>query len=502
MENSKYLDLFISEATEHLDGIDNGLVELEREPSNEELLSELLRHTHTLKGIAATMGYGNISNLSHSLESMLGNLKDTHAKGQVGTLFGAVDELRKLIEAVKGGVKDSAQTYPSLVEQLNTEQDRDLFRDLSVIENPSKIKKLGDIRVRTEKLDKMLEITSELMMNKLQIDSWDSLSRTSQNMVLEKISQLVGELQHTVLQLRLTPVAQVFNRFPRMVRDLASKLDKRIDFVVDGADIELDGEILDVIGEPLVHLIRNAADHGIKKEGTISITAKRVKDTVLLEVADTGEGIDWKRLADKSGRKDLKDPRDLLFLGVSTADKVTEISGRGIGMGVVKNALEKIGGHISVLSERGKGTKFTIELPVSIAIIKGLVIIDSGNRYIAPMSSVEKIFNLKNLEVMYQADQAYTIINDVEIPLIELRRLLRNTDYRDNNINTFDDIKTVLVVNNEEILYGFVIDRVLSQQDVVVQPLPDELREIVPFSTATILGDGLPVPIIDFNVII
>jgi two-component system, chemotaxis family, sensor kinase CheA len=522
MDVDKYKDLFLSESFEHLNGIDSFLVKLERHPEETDLYVEVLRHAHTLKGISAAMGYEYISDLAHSLEGMVENIKNKKSAGGIKVLFGAVDEIRKIIEllgdvpgvggtAITSLSSDASTGNGSSYKEFSGSDSTSLFKDLNVLHKPSTLKRIRELRVRTGKLDTIMETVSELMINRMQLSSWLKNPKGGLHSLINENDRLVNELQYQILQMRLTPIAQAFTRFPRMVRDLSEKLEKEVDLLIEGGDIEIDGALLEQVGEPLVHLIRNAADHGIDKKGTIKLFARREKDKVLIDISDDGRGINWKKLAERAksvgvvGVEELEDPRDILFLGLSSAEEVTEISGRGVGMGVVKSAVEKMGGYLRVSSEQGKGTTFTMELPVSIAIIKGFVVEISENNYVAPVSSVHKLYSVKDLTLAFQGTRAFFTAEGVDVPLIDLRQRFCPSDARESISKVAASGKlagTVIVADKENDLYGFLVDRVVSQQDVVVKPLSDDVRQVVPFSSATILENGIPAPILDFNVLV
>jgi two-component system, chemotaxis family, sensor kinase CheA len=498
-DTSKYLDLFISESSEHLDSLDAELIKFEKDTSNQEVMAELMRHAHTLKGIAASMGYGEISNLSHSFEGMVENIKNGLAKGSVQLLFGAVDELRHMVkQAVEG--KQQHEANP-LVDELGEMEDDDIETANELAKKPESFKNLTEIKVKTEKLNKIMAVASELTLNKMRLNNiLKKIDPDEQTDIVESIEQnakLIDELQYQIIQLRLMPLVYVFNRFPRMVRDLAQKESKEIAFEVTGGELELDRTILDVIGEPLVHLLRNAVDHGIESKGKINLTAKRKKDKAIIIVSDNGRGVDWEKLKSKiidSGKEINEKTKqiDLLFSGVSTANSITEVSGRGVGMSIAKNKIEELGGKINVDSTLGKGTTFSIHLPISLAIVKVLLVSISNQIYAVPLTNVERLIDLSTVQTESQADQPVAIINDVDVPIINLSNLF-------NNKKTNSLKQTILLSKIEEKYLGFLVDQVLDQQDMVLKPISTSLRGQGKFSAMTILGDGTPVPIIDLE---
>ncbi len=509
MDNiDKYLDLFISESKEHLDSLDTLLIELEKDPQKTEILMELMRHSHTLKGIAASVGFGEISNLAHSFEGMVENIKNKLSSGGINLLFGAVDELRKMIEqAEKTGPTQSANPLVDKVGEL--EQD-DIQEDKKTIEDPAQFAQIKEVRVKTTKLDQLMNIVSEMIVNKLRLKGSVDQESIQLMEAFEEYERLVESLQYHVLQLRLTPVGQVFNRFPRMVRDQSTKQNKKITFEVKGSEIEIDRSILDDLGEPLVHILRNAVDHGIENEGVLSLVAEKVRDKVVISVADNGQGIDWEKIEQKMAQKNFEgDREDFLFSGVSTAEQVTETSGRGVGLSVVKQKIEAMGGQIKIDSQRGKGTTFIIDLPVSLAIVKGIIIDVELQKYAITLSSVHKIIDVAKYEVKKQADYDVIVIDEQEVPLIYLNQVFRYLYQPDQAlIKEIEQEKRQLIgnkailVNSKDKMYAFVIDSIYGQQDIIVKPVTNSLKGKLPFSSVTLMGDGRPVPIIDPELVI
>ena len=505
----QYKDIFLSEAREHLDALDAGLILLEKDPKNPDASTELMRHAHTLKGIAASMEFGQISNLAHSFEGMVENIKNAKASADgVSLLFGAVDELRSLIAGVESGEVVAHQAN-ELVDKVGELEHSDLREDARLVEKPETFRHVQEVKVKTEKLDKMVDLSAEILISRLRLEEY-LRGAIEQDEVLQEVvenhNRLVDELQYQTLKLRLTPLVHVFNRFPRMVRDLAEKEKKSVDFKMMGGDIELDRSILDGLGEPLVHLLRNAVDHGIEKEGSLYLSAERDKDYVLISVHNTGNSIDWEEIESRAkelGRwEEGMSREDMLFSGISTAEKVTEVSGRGVGLYTVREKVDELDGYITVDSEQGEGTKFTLHLPVSLAIIKALIVDSCEQTFAVPLSSVERLVEVRRENISNQADQAVTIIDGNDVPLVDIDNILGICDNKGPSPLEQDAGNTVLLTKHRGMSVGIVIDTVSSQQDIIVKSLTKELRKQGVFSAVTILGDGNPVPILDLESII
>jgi len=489
-----------------LDNLDSGLIKFEKNPKDNEVEKELMRHAHTLKGISAEMGYGEISNLAHSFEGMVENIKNEIASGGVGTLFGVLDELRKLISN-SGNLEEGTKANP-LVDEVGELEKADKDKNQELTENPEMFKKISEVKVRTEKLDKLVNLVAELVVSRLSLETQSKTldKGLGYGNIVSSHGKLIEELQYQVLQLRLTPLFHVFNRFPRMVRDLAVKTKKKVDFKVEGGDIELDRNVLDIIGEPIVHILRNAVDHGLEKEGSVTLSAERLQDHVVIKIADDGAGIEWEKLKSKMKESGVGDDfsqekiKNFMFSGVSTSEEVTEISGRGVGLGVVKVIVEELGGSVDVESpvkETGKGTAFMLKVPVSLAIIKALLVEIEKKNFAIPMSSVERLLNLEEDKIKTQADQRVVAVDGMEIPVISTAEKFGLNDGKE-----LQKINLAIISNAGGKRTGFLVDKAVSQQDIIVKRLNKTARQDGFFSAVTILGDGKPVPIIDFETLV
>ena len=525
VDQEKYKELFLSESQDHLDSLDAGLVRLEKDMGNQSIAKELMMHSHTLKGMAATMGYGELSNLAHSFEGMVENIKNKISSGGIDMLFGAVDELRRLVGETMNIEKEQYAANP-LVDKVGELEDVDKKNEKDIIEQPENFSQIKDVKVRAEKLDALVELAAELMVNKLRLqtvkEKVSAYLFTKQNIenniteaenkrddevetffseVLDSHNQLISELQYQVLQLRLTPLDQVFNRFPRMIRDLATQEKKEIEFFMEGSELELDRNILDILGEPLIHLLRNAVDHGIKKKGKVTLSARRVKDHAVISVRDDGDGIDWNKIDEMRGKnKNYLSREEFLFSGISTSEHVTEVSGRGIGLSVVKTKIEEIGGRVEIESEPGQGTTFLLHLPVSLAIIKALLIRVADKTYALAITNVSRLIDINSLEKKRQADQFVAVIDGESVPLLRLDRVFNSST---KDISEEDVSKGVVVLSQlKDKKIGLIVDSVETQQDIIVKSLNKAVRKKGYFSAVTILGDGQPVLIVDLESII
>ncbi|MBN1357916.1 chemotaxis protein CheA [Candidatus Bathyarchaeota archaeon] len=372
------------------------------------------------------------------------------------------------------------------------------------------------VRVKFEQLDKIMNLVGELVINKialLQVTSEDTGGEIKR--IAGNIDRLTSDLHDLVMQVRMVPASQIFDRFPRLVRDISLQKGKEIDLLMEGRDIEIDRTVLDEIGEPLIHLLRNSIDHGIETPderkkagknpvGKIRLSAQRSGDNVIIEVEDDGAGLDPERLrasaiekgfaseeeAEKMSRNELV---SMIFLpGFSTSNEVTETSGRGIGMDVVKTKIAALGGTVQFETRRGRGTKTSIKVPLTLAIIKAILVQDSGQTFTIPTSQVSEIVkaNRNDIKVLGRTDAI--VVRGKVVPVVHLHKLL---GLEGSNEEEFELLITHL--GDEKTKLGLVVDSVLRQQDILVKPISDTLKSVRGISGATILGDGQVVLVLD-----
>ena len=372
------------------------------------------------------------------------------------------------------------------------------------------------IRVKFDQLDKLMNWVGELVINKIALLQVTADSRNEGlKRITENIDRLTADLQDLVMQVRMVPVSQIFDRFPRLVRDLSLKKGKKIELVMEGRDIEVDRTVLDEIGEPLIHMLRNSIDHGIegpsdresvKKDptGKIKLSAVRNGDHVIIEVADDGAGIDPEKIKKAAIKKGFTSEADsekmsreqlinMIFLpGFSTAKEVTDTSGRGVGMDVVKTKIAALGGTVHLDTQIGKGTKTVIKLPLTLAIIQAILVKDSEQTFAIPTSQVSEIVKARKNDVKHLGKTDAIIVRDHVIPVVHLHKLL--------GINGADEEDLELLITylgDENNKLGLVVDSVLRQQDILVKNLNEALSGIKGISGATILGDGQVVLVLD-----
>lgn len=370
------------------------------------------------------------------------------------------------------------------------------------------IEKTQTIRVHVDLLDSLFNLVGELLITKNRLDTiLSNGARKELKAALATMDRLVNEMQEDVSAARLVPVDEIFQKFPRMVRDLAVEQQKEIDLVLEGRQIELDKAVLDAISEPLVHLLRNAVDHGVEppeerqhrrkpKRGTIRLAARRAENHILIEVADDGAGIDSARVKEVAVAKGIirpevaealpeKDLMDLIFApGFSSAREVTELSGRGVGLDVVKTAAERLGGTVTVATQPGQGTRFTLQLPLATAIIQTLMVSVGGHVFAIPSDIVLETLDVKPGDIKAVGKEQVLVLRREVIPFIKLNDLL--------NIPAQEAAKDLIavIIHRGEKLIGIGVDTVLDQMENIIKPFDPIAQKLRGFSGGTILGDG------------
>ena len=372
------------------------------------------------------------------------------------------------------------------------------------------------VRVKFDQLDKLMNWVGELVINKIALLQVTTDSRNEGlKRITENIDRLTADLQDLVMQVRMVPVSQIFDRFPRLVRDLSLKKGKKIELVMEGKEIEVDRTVLDEIGEPLIHLLRNSIDHGIempsdrenaKKDvsGKIRLSAQRNGDHVIIEVEDDGAGIDPEKVKKAAIKKGFSTEAELekmssdqlinmIFLpGFSTAKEITDTSGRGVGMDVVKTKISALGGTVHLETHLGKGTKIVIKLPLTLAIIQAILVNDSKQTFAIPTSQVSEIVQAKKSDVRSLGKTDAIIVRDRVIPVVHLHKLLGIEGEDEENLELL-----ITYLGDESTKLGLAVDSVLRQQDILVKPLNETLQGTKGISGATILGDGQVVLVLD-----
>lgn len=532
MDISRYRDLFVSEAREHLTVLGSLSMRCEEGVADSVTINEMFRHAHSLKGMAATMQLGPITTLSHALEDLLSQIRDGHfssTRNTVDLMLAAIDTLEQLVALVAQGgelpesddlasrirnhaapVEETAppSLSPAAVQtKPATEPVESLFRASD--ENST-------TRIRTSLLDRLVTLSGELLTVRHTLEDWSSRNQVEElQPPLKELSTLLRQLQNEVFQARMLPFGAIAERYPRMVRDLARKSGKEITFQIQGDTIELDRGVLEQVIEPLVHLLRNAVDHGLETPaervacgkppvGSLSLSVSRLADQVLLEVRDDGRGMDPARIRSKAISQgllneqqaaDLTEQEILLLIcspGFSTAATVTDISGRGVGMDVVQNAIQTIGGTLTVDSTPGHGSSITLRLPISVAIIHALMVTCGELLLAVPVSAITGTCEVQRNEIIQKGRDLYLLRDGAEIPIRNLPRFFRQREALSDSA-----ILPILLTESNKQPIGLLVDRLLGQQEIFTRPLRHPLTDLRGISGSCLLGNGQIVFIVD-----
>ncbi|MFH6681499.1 chemotaxis protein CheA [Bacillus amyloliquefaciens] len=672
MDMNQYLDVFIDESKEHLQTCNEKLLLLEKDPSDLQIVHDIFRAAHTLKGMSATMGYTDLAHLTHLMENVLDAIRNGEmpvTSDWLDVLFEALDHLEEMVQSIIDGgdgkrdisevsakldvnavheTAASAETAepPGSTQQASAEWNYDEFERTVIVEEAEeqgfsryeitvslnencmlkavrvymifeKLNEAGEvaktipaaevletedfgtdfqvcfltkqpaeeikelisgisevekvelsvgaplktaekpqapepvkevpaktaekqpkpqakaeeqpkhhsgsktIRVNIERLDSSMNLFEELVIDRGRLEQIaKELDHNELTETVERLTRISGDLQSIILNMRMVPVETVFNRFPRMIRQLQKELNKKIELSIIGAETELDRTVIDEIGDPLVHLIRNSIDHGIEspevrvnkgkpESGHVVLKAYHSGNHVFIEVEDDGAGLNRKKILEKALERNVITERDaetledneiyeLIFApGFSTADQISDISGRGVGLDVVKNKLESLGGSVSVKSAEGQGSLFSIQLPLTLSIISVLLIKLEEETFAIPISSIIETAVIDKKDILQTHDREVIDFRGQIVPIVYLKKEFGITDSKQDA-----DQFHVIVVKKGDKSTAFVVDSFIGQQEVVLKSLGDYLTNVFAISGATILGNGEVALIIDCNALI
>lgn len=409
---------------------------------------------------------------------------------------------------------ETAATASPLEKQTNPTQERQ-----------GTVRTTQTVRVDVQRLENLMNLAGELVIDRIRLTDVEETLRNkygSEDLleVLEEISlhigRITGDLQEQIMKARMLPIEQVFNRFPRMIRDLAQKAGKEVDFIVEGRETELDRTVIEEIGDPLIHLLRNAIDHGIEppdvrqqagkpSKGTVKLRASHQENQIVITIEDDGKGINTEKIVqkaivngiiteEKAERISPKEAINLMFApGISTAESVSNVSGRGVGMDIVRNHIEKINGLVDIDTKVGEGTKFTIRLPLTLAITRSLLIKFAQQIYAIPLANVVEIVNIPIGEIKTVSKQQVAVVRGDVLPLYSLSNLLEIK----GEVTSTDEEYSVVVVGISDKRVGIMVDDLIGEQEVVIKSLGDYLGKIPGIAGATIMGDGSVTLILD-----
>jgi len=533
-EMKEIVESFIVETKELLDKLDNDLVELEKRQNDVELLNAIFRYVHTIKGTSSFIGFEQMSELTHKFEDVLNKLRKFELKLNpeiMDVILKAQDLMKVLLSKLEANDL-SPIDISGVVSKLERISRGEFLIEEDVekasVDNVSQKfqSKVIDktVRIDVERLDELMNLVGELVLGRNRLTQivsgiverfeGESLARELMDTIAQ-VDYLTSELQAVVMRARMMPIAKVFSKFPRIVRDLSRDLNKEVELLIYGEETEVDKSVIESIHDPLVHLIRNAIDHGIEtpqerkavgkpEKGKVILRAEHEGNFIVITVEDDGRGIDPERVRRKAVEKKIiteqeassisdRDALNLIFLpGFSTASKVTNVSGRGVGLDVVKANITKLNGMIDVQSTLGQGTKFILKLPLTLAIIQGLLVDVCGEIFIIPLSSVIEVVRIPRSQVHSIKGREIIRLRDSVLPLVRLANIFNLSSNGDFKENLY-----VVVVGLAEKKLGIVVDGLVGQKEVVIKSLGSYLNNVRGIAGATILGDGTVRMIVD-----
>jgi two-component system chemotaxis sensor kinase CheA len=583
-QRKEYIKLFKDESSEYLDKLNKIIVELEKEPGNKKTTAEVYRIFHTLKGMAASLGYTEIETISHDLEEKMEIFKERE-KGKVDAevideVFKGIDKIEKLLETLETSVKTeeaestgiSGLPYVEILLKENVslpgaraaviiqrieektkiegldptyeeiksgnigrilkircaepEKIMDLVESIEEVEavkfkdqksagraSPSGIE---GIRVNVNMLDRMQNLVGELVVTTTQVSEIiRSFGEEKFQGVLDLHSRSVKELQEVITKIRLVPLSLIFNKFPRYVRDLSRKLEKEVNIEIFGADIEVDRSLLEGISDPLIHLIRNAISHGIEspdererlskhRVGKVTVSAKSIKGDILIQISDDGRGIDEKEVLLAAFKRGLVEEEELETLskaeilrflftpGFTTKEKADKVSGRGVGLDVVRKLVRSVGGSVNITTEKNRGTTISMKMPLSMSIIKVYLLGLENQLFALPMTFVDETLTVSRDSMSHLMGKEVMLLRKEILPVYRLSKILKQHSSSNGNRNT-----PCVVVEVENDRFAIVGGTFKGSMEAVVKPLPSPIDRIKGYIGITMIGDGRPCLILD-----
>jgi len=567
---------FLTETTENLNALDVDIVKLEQNPNDQDLIGRIFRLVHTVKGTCGFLGLARLEKVAHHSENIMGRYREGSLKVtelSVSVILESLDRIKLIVAGIAATGIEPVGDDNALIARLDAiyegkepvaedptakkekkVKDHDEAEDIFVPVKaesfsaspaepvkkpavaaapvaaptahapPAAVVEEKTLRVSVDVLENLMTTVSELVLSRNQIMQ---ILRTQEDSPftapLQRLNHVVSELQESVMQTRMQPIGNAWNKLPRIIRDISVELGKKVNLDMRGSDTELDRQVLELIKDPLTHMVRNSGDHGIEtpaerlasgksEEGTILLNAFHEGGHIVIEISDDGRGLNGEKirkkilekgLATEEQLKAMTDPQVHQYIfaaGFSTADKITAVSGRGVGMDVVRTNIEKIGGTIEMKSVWTKGTTFTIKIPLTLAIVSALIVEAGAERYAIPQISVKELVRLSS-----EGENKLEEINgtpvmrlrDHLLPLVPLRKVLKIDDAGKGDGK--ERSKQVIVVQVGASIFGIIVDRVFDTEEIVVKPVSPILKNIRLFSGNTILGDGSVIMILDPN---
>jgi len=563
--NYETLRDYLIESHDNLQQLEEALTSIEQNPKDKDLLNAIFRMVHTIKGSSGFIGFVKIEAITHAAENLLSDIRYGESqfdRAVSSALFGSIDMVRTHLDAIEKFQRESDIESGELINRIKSlqrtttdhrsvetvskddHQNTDLASPIDDIQtksvppisnitplsysaptsndsNSSGTASDSTIRVDVALLDKLMTRVGELVLSRNQImQRANALQDSELQSATNHLNLITTELQEGVMKTRMQPIGTVWNKFPRLVRDLATTCGKVVRISMEGKETELDKTIIEAIKDPLTHLVRNNVDHGIEKpeervangkpaEGCLSLRAYHEGGQVNIEISDDGGGLNYDRIKAKAVEKGLVTPDQaarlsdretahLIFLpGFSTADKVSNVSGRGVGMDVVKTNIEQIGGTVDLQSTLGKGTTVKIKIPLTLAIIPALIVANHGNRFAIPQVNLLELVRLQITEVDPKIEWIHGApvyrLRGRLLPLVYLNNILKSKQPSQAS----SDCVSIVVLRVDDHEFGLVVDKILDTEEIVVKPMATQLKGVTVYSGATIMGDGKVALILD-----
>lgn len=529
IDDSEYIELFLAEARENLETLNTAIVGVEADPSDAANVDVVFRVAHSIKGMAATMGYDQIAHLTHAMEDVFALLRERAGglhREAIDMLFECMDMLSKMIDEV--AEHGESRTDPTALEAdlRGLLRDRDdsagpevraavaeaVVADAIVSDQPADLvgaavkdaQSRATVRVEAARLDTLLHMIGELVVRRsaveqLAIDNGD----TRLVAAVGELTRASQSVQDMVMRVRMVPIDTAFARLPRLVRDLSHQLGKEVQLEIEGRDTELDRTAVDALVEPLMHLVRNAIDHGIEmpedrtkakkpEAGNLLIAARHEGGEVVIAITDDGAGVDTGAVVARArergiiGADDLDNDQaiELLFTpGFSTRAEVTDVSGRGVGMDAVRAAVRGFGGDVSVRSEFGKGTTTELRMPLTLAILPALVVKAGGDFYALQLDRVDRTYKLDEVTLTTTVGQPVVIFDRGAMPVVDLAEAFG----RDSGS---DAPQFMVTVRSADRQIALVVDEMVGRRELVTRPVPERIRRDSPVSGGAVLASG------------
>ena len=519
---------FVAETREMLAAIEGELVAWEADPSDRARLDAIFRFVHTVKGNCGFFDFPRLEQLSHAAESALAEVRagrreaGTHL---VNAVLAVIDRIVELVSAIEAGEELPASSDERLIAALEPDSEEEFLHTEASSDGSTGRRTASSaganrsIRLPVELLDRLMSGISDMVLarNDLARRLREAGAEPTIDAPFERLSGILNDVREGVTRMRMQRIEHLYNSLPRLVRDLSAELGKQVMIDLQGGEVELDREMIEIVRDPLTHIIRNAIDHGIeppsqrlaagKREiGLLTVAARQAGNKILIAVSDDGRGLDVDRISAKAVSQGIgtkveidalsHDQRLALIFepGLSTAEVVSGISGRGVGMDVVRANIEKVGGAIRVESESGQGSLFVLELPLTLSIIAGLTVECATHRYAIPRSYIEEIARGRSTAIVVEefGDTSFVTFRDKRVPAVALSKVLGEC----NQPRLKDGVFVFVRLANGD-LFALVVDRVLDNEDLVVKPLAPAVMATGVYAGSTLLDDGNPILMLD-----